>query len=225
MILNTRPRERQAYMYQRFKSEVIASPMLEAKALPWNDKVLDGADAIVLTSQAAIELSSSHFASTFLPVYAVGSATAQAARCAGFHEVTHATGTAESLLNLIDSVDFESGAYLSARHVACDLALERPQRVVRHIVYEMRPVQDLPAQAINVIASGSRFIVPFYSPRALEVFEHLISRVHLESCLTQATAVLIHSRLQSRMTLMWGRVLIAERPDNESVINSLHKAA
>lgn len=225
MIINTRPIERGHSLLGHLDSGVIACPMLESHAMPWPASALTRADAIIVTSQTAVEMTANHIQSRDIPVYAVGSATAGVASRMGFSNVVYANGTAAHLLEIIDEADFEAGVYLSARHVSRDLAEARPDKIQRHIVYEMRPAQHLSAAAAKLMVSGRRFFVPFYSPRTLEVFEALVLRDGLAPCLTNGTAVLIHSRLQSAMKLKWRDVYISARPDNESIVSALGLAA
>lgn len=225
MIINTRPYARSSALNKCLQSESIDCPVLETHALPWSDQHLEEADAIVVTSQTAIEVAANLVPLSDIPVYAVGSATARAALQAGFQNVAHANGTAVGLLGLIGDAEFKAGAYLSACHVSCDLAIHIPERLTRYIVYEMRPASTLPTPATNLIESGDPFVVPFYSPRTLEVFERLVRHGHLQNHLSLATAVLIHPRLKQSMSLTWGKVLTAERPDNDSVVNTIQLVA
>lgn len=225
MIINTRPTSRSNSLQGCFDTDVIPCPMLETHYLPWRKYSFDAADALIVTSQTAIEASAHHISSRKVPVFAVGPATASMASCAGFENVMTAGGTAELLLHMIDDADFTSGAYLSAKHVSQDLSVARPDKIKRHVVYEMKPVDRMSCQAIDVMKSGAPFVVPFYSPRTLEAFEHLLRQHQLVDRLSNGTAVLIHERLTSRMTLKWRAVCRAKAPSNDSMIKAVRAAA
>lgn len=221
MILNTRPADRHDGLRDHFTYGVVPCPVLELRALPWGCDDIENFDALIITSQSIFRTTETITPNKDVPIYAVGRATADAARRAGFSSVKSAQGTAQSLLHLLDESRFESGVYLSASHVSTDLALARPGRITRKIVYEMTPSDRLPEDAVSAIASGRPFVVPLYSPRSVVAFERLIRDYRLEQCLCHATAVLIHPRLFSKMTLKWNEVLVAEKPANDSVITTI----
>lgn len=225
MIINTRPVSRSSSAQDFFDADVVPSPVLETHFLLWPAESLDTADALIITSQTAVEATAHHISSKKIPVFAVGSATALAASRAGFEKVTAADGTAVHLLCMIDEADFTSGVYLSAKHVSRDLAVARPDKIKRQVVYEMRPVDRIPSQAINAIKSGVPFVVPFYSPRSLEVFEQLVLQHQLVDYLSNGAVVLIHERLESRMTLQWRVVRIAKEPSNDSMVTAVRAVA
>lgn len=225
MIISTRPADRQGNLLNRFPYEVVRSPMLDVRALPWSEEPLADADALIFTSQTAVELAIPHLRTRTMPVYAVGSATAELASNAGFETILCANGTAEHLLHVIDGADFRAGVYLSARHVSRDLAVARPGMIKRQVIYETQMAHDFSEPALDLITSGKFFTVPFYSPRTLEAFERLTRRDGLEKFLSNATAVLIHRRLQAKMTLSWGAVRIANDPTTDSIVTEIKAAA
>lgn len=226
MIINTRPLLFEAAMRRKlFGRAVATTPMLTPRPVPWPVSALDDVDALVVTSQVAVKFLEQFPVSRDLPVFAVGPATAVAARESGFSEVTNGGGTAEKLLHTIDAASFKGGLYLSARQVSRDLSLDRPSRIKRQVTYEMTPAKSLPDFVINMIKSGQRFVVPFYSPRAFQVFESLIMHHGLEAHISRAVAIAIHQRVFEAQTLPWGQTRIAVAPDGEGMIEALKTAA
>lgn len=228
MIINTRPVEYADDMRQAVSmigDAMIMCPLHAMTVVPWSYSHDTHADAVILTSRLAASIAAQRGVPRNLPVLAVGSATAASARQAGFHEIVDGGGTAERLLNIIDGASFERGLYLSARHVSRDLSLDRPQRIQRHIIYEMTPAEAMPDAVLQSFTSRADVTIPFYSPRALQAFEALVSRHGLNEHLKTATAVLIHSRLADHLTTEWRSIEIASSPDNAGMIQAMREAA
>lgn len=75
-------------------------PLFAARALPWNAPSAADFDALLLTSAQAVRLAGPQLARLApLPVYAVGAATADAARAAGLTVVQTGEADAQSLLD------------------------------------------------------------------------------------------------------------------------------
>ncbi|MBT5239723.1 MAG: uroporphyrinogen-III synthase [Rhodospirillaceae bacterium] len=228
MIINTRPVQYDFEMYRAFDSwghDVVACPVLTSRASPWTDVALDNIDALIFTSQIALDVIARNPVSRNLPVFAVGPATASAARNANFSTVVDGGGTAEKLLRVIDAASFRTGLYASAHHVSRDLALARPTRIRRQVVYEMEAAESLPESVIDAFHSDEEIIIPFYSPRSFHIFESLLTKHNLGDRLTRATAVAIHARVLNDRTLNWGRTQIAAAPDGTGMVDAMQKAA
>jgi uroporphyrinogen-III synthase len=80
--------------------EPVVAPLLEVHALPVAVD-LDGVAALAFTSANGVRAFAERSASRSLPVFAVGDATAAAARKAGFCEVASAEGDLDALADLI----------------------------------------------------------------------------------------------------------------------------
>lgn len=228
MIINTRPVEYDFEMFRAFDRcghQVLACPVLTSRPLPWPKTALDNIDALIVTSQIAVDVVARKPVSRDLPMLAVGTATASAARNANFSDVIDGGGTAENLLRVIDATFFRAGLYASALHVSRDLAIARPNRIRRLAVYEMEAVEKLPQSVIDAFHSDEEIIVPFYSPRSFQIFESLVEKHLLGEYLARATAVGIHERVLSNPTLRWGRTRIAAAPDGTGMIDAMRKAA
>lgn len=228
MMINTRPVQYDFEMYRAFDGcghDVVACPVLTSRAAPWSVAALENIDALIFTSQIAIDVVARNPVSRALPVYAVGSATASAARNANFLTVVAGGGTAETLLRVIDSASFRAGLYASAHHVSRDLAVDRPAQIRRQVVYEMEAAENLPEPVIDAFQSDDEIIIPFYSPRSFRIFESLLTKHDLGGHLARATAVAIHGRVFHDRTLAWGQTRIAAVPDGTGVVDAMKKAA
>jgi len=125
--------------------EPVVQPLIETRIVPVASDTLAGAGALAFTSQTAIDAALSQglvLALADLPAFAVGDATADAARRAGFKQVQSAGGTVTDLAALILASLRPWGGdlvHLSARQPAGDLAglLERGGRPARRVtLYE-----------------------------------------------------------------------------------------
>jgi len=226
MIINTRPIYYESAMLHDLAGyTVITSPVMTARPVPWPISALDSIDALIVTSQIALDCLDMSLVSHDLPIYVVGQATAAAAQNAGFADVNNGGGTAKKLLSVIDDASFNNGLYLSARHVSLDLACERPARIKRQVVYEMLSSQSFPHSVIDILTAGQRVVVPFYSPRSFEIFESLIAQHSLKHHLLTATAIAIHPRVFAKKAHLWDQTLVAAVPDGAGMIEALKTAA
>ncbi|MEQ8508639.1 MAG: uroporphyrinogen-III synthase [Rhodospirillaceae bacterium] len=224
MILNTRPLQYHADFQHALKDvgvKVVPCPVLSLLELPWSAQGLQNFDALIVTSQSAVDILERKTATRHFRVYAVGPGTAGAVRAAGYFDTVEGGGTAEQLLRVLDAASFRKALYVSAQNVSCDLSKDRPDRILRQVVYDMVPTQGLTKVVINAIRSTPRFIVPFYSPRSLQVFEALIKSHNLENSLSKAKAVVIHPRLLDDIALSWGKRLIASSPNGTGMIHAI----
>ena len=153
----------------------VAAPVLQMTAL--EAEIPAGPfDAAAFTSANAVAAFAALDARRALTVFAVGEATAAAARRAQFQRIVTGYDGAAALADLIRA-QMPSGArllYPSARDVAFDL----PGALAAHgidaarvIVYRMDPADALPGPALCAIETGC--IALFHSARSLAAFTAL----------------------------------------------------
>lgn len=203
---------------------IVSSPVLVMKTFGIPKDVLNDVEALIVTSPLAVNVLAHSPVSKLLPVFAVGKDSAMAALRAGFAEITNGGGTAKLLLRTIDRANLQRGLYVSAQHVSRDLSKDRPESVSRHVAYEMIPANDLSPAAVIALKADEPVIIPFYSPRSLQIFESLVSKKNLPSFLSKATAVLIHARLKNNLSLSWGRTHVAPTADGVGMITAIREA-
>jgi uroporphyrinogen-III synthase len=207
-VLVTRPEldaRREAEALAARGHEPILAPLLEIEFLPSVDLSLDGVQALIVTSRNALRALAAHEVlegALRLPLFAVGEATARAARELGFSEVIIGPGTGAGLLPLIRrEVHPEKGAlmHLSAELVAFDLkpALEEEGFEVRRVIlYRSHPATAFPAEVMAGLAAGDVRGVILLSPRTAETFATLAEHQGMVAqakglvcyCLSQAVA-------------------------------------
>jgi uroporphyrinogen-III synthase len=157
--------------------EAVVAPLLAVRPLPDVTVDLQGVAALAFTSANGVRAFADASGERSLKVFAVGAATAQAARAAGFKSVLSADGDVEALAEGIAVRRAElRGAVLhpGAAEPAGDLAgaLEKHGVQARRLVlYETAPVQLDDAAAV---ALGRSDAVLLHSPRAAQVLAKVL---------------------------------------------------
>lgn len=172
----------------------LVAPLLAVRPLPGADLALDGVAALAFTSANGV----SRFAGTQpagrdLPVFAVGDATAEAARAAGFAQVRSAAGDVGALAALL-ARERPGGPVLhpGAREPAGDLpgALHAAGVSVRAVAVYETTALDLAPDAAE--AWPSLEVVLLHSPRAacafLQAAQGRSTGDLLAACLSEAVA-------------------------------------
>ncbi len=242
-VLLTRAREDAEPLAARLTERGLESeiePLLTF--IPEGDGPLELAatQALVFTSATGARMFAERSPEREIPVFAVGDATAAAARTAGFSKVESAAGDVDDLARLIKArLDPKAGALFhgAARQVAGDLGGHLTAagfEVRREILYEARPIEAFSDSTLSGLAEGRFDAVALFSPRTAETFVRLVEESGPEAlgpdpgpdpgpdrergchavCLSQAVA----SRIEA---LPWVGVRIAERPNQEALIDLL----
>ena len=157
--------------------EAVVAPLLAVRILPDVPIDLRGVAALAFTSANGVRAFADASGERALKVFAVGAATAQAARAAGFKSVLSADGDVDALADGIAARRSElRGAVLhpGAAELAGDLsgALERHGVEARRLtLYETVPVAVDAAQAEALSRCDA---VLLHSPRAAQVLARLL---------------------------------------------------
>lgn len=157
--------------------DAVVAPLLAVRVMPDVNVDLGGVAALAFTSANGVRAFADASGERNLKVFAVGAATAQAARAAGFKAVLSADGDVEALADGIAARRGElRGAVLhpGAAEPAGDLAgaLEKHGVEARRLIlYETAPVDLGAAQAV---ALGRSDAVLLHSPRAAQVLAKLL---------------------------------------------------
>ncbi|MFY0400237.1 uroporphyrinogen-III synthase [Brevundimonas naejangsanensis] len=150
------------------------------------------------------------------PVFAVGDATAEAARAAGFTDVRSAAGDIHALARLI-AAEAPPGPLLApgAREPAGDLPALLPDR----------PVQRLPVYAAfetHAPAPATFDAVMLHSPRAARALAADLPRAassgRIAICISEAAATPLHP-------FDFAQIRIAAAPDEPAMLSALGKPA
>ncbi|WP_293907698.1 uroporphyrinogen-III synthase [Phenylobacterium sp.] len=159
--------------------EAVVAPLLAVQVLPDVPVDLRGVAALAFTSANGVRAFADATGDRGLKVFAVGSATALAARAVGFKTVLSADGDVDALAEGIAVRRGEMrGVVLhpGAAEPAGDLAgaLEKHGVEARHLIlYETAPV-DIEAEAAEALARSDAVLL--HSPRAAQVLALLLKQ-------------------------------------------------
>lgn len=204
----------------------IVGPLLEVRPLPAPDLPQGGVGALAFTSAAGVRAATAVAAVAQrwrgLPVFAVGDATAEAARRAGFSAVTSAKGDVRALARLVTERRGRfSGEvlHLGAQNRAGDLAGALSAAGVPSRTVALYETVALPLPS-EVRARWSELrAVTIHSPRAARAFfaatagldaSHLIA-----ACISSAAATPLYGRT--------GEVRVAAEPNDSALLARLGK--
>ena len=150
------------------------------------------------------------------PVFAVGDATAEAARDAGFTDARSASGDIHALARLIAATSVE-GLILApgAREPAGDLPALLPAHQIQRL-----PVYA--AEETDAVAPADFDAVLLHSPRAARALAGVLTpnaaRNRLAVCISPAAAAPLAA-------LSFAEIRVAEAPDETSLLTALGKSA
>jgi uroporphyrinogen-III synthase len=229
-LLVTRPEPDAAREAERLAArghEAVLAPLLAIEFVPDPPLQLEGAQGLLVTSRNALRALAFHRElgkACKLPLFAVGEATANAAKELGFADVISGPGTGAALAELIlRKLDPKRGplVHLAGETLAFDLkaALERHGfTVYRPVLYRAVPARELPAEALRLLKAGTLDGVILMSPRTAKTFAALLARHGLVTqgmslvcyCLSEAVAEAVATLgLEAR---------VAARPREEDVL-------
>lgn len=234
-VLITRPREDAEVLAMRLVPlgfTPVIEPMIEIRSLPDATVSADGVQAVVFTSANGVgALKTARGGDVFprtLPAFAVGAATAAAARAAGFRTVIEGRGTIEDLARLIaGGSPTSAGAILhvSGSVVARDLAaLLAPAGLVvnRAILYESRHAAGLQAETRALLADGSIAVALFFSPRTAQAFVSLVADANIASSMGSVAALALSPAVAGALApLPFAQVIAAARPTTDALLDCL----
>lgn len=226
-LLVTRPEPdagREAEALAARGHEAVLAPLLKIEFA--RDVPLDfaGVQALIVTSRNALRARRELPDARKLPLFAVGEATARAARDIGFANVTTGPGTAEELAELIAAtLQPEHGplVHLAGETLASDLKLRLEAKgftLRQPVLYRARPAEQLPAQALSLLKSGKVDGAILLSPLTARTFALLIDKHGVVTqgrrlvcyCLSQAVAEVL--------SVLGFEVRVAARPREEEVL-------
>ncbi len=183
-----------------------------------------GAGAVIVTSPNGASQLTRLDAPRSLTVFAVGPASADAARAAGYDDVITGSSDAAGLLDIILSARTRGRLiHVRGRDQAFDLtgALTAMGRDAHsHIAYEARRVEALPRAALEAL--GPRAVVLIHSPLGAERLLGLVEASGRLSGLGSAHILAISDAAASPLRHSGaGRITVAQRPDGASLMAAL----
>jgi uroporphyrinogen-III synthase len=218
--------------------EVTIEPLLAIHPVPDAPVDLQGVQALLFTSAngarsfAALAAARDLSGWRELAVFAVGDASATAARDAGFTRVESAGGDVAALARLvIDRLDPKAGALFHAAGsaVAGDLAGVLGGAgfaVRREMLYEAKPAQQLSPATATALANRGFDLVLFFSPRTATTFVALTraaGEAVVEGCAAAAATCLSPAVAAAAGELPWREVQTAARPELPALLDLIDR--
>ena len=229
-VLVTRPEPQATGTARRLEAlghVPLVAPMLETVALP--PAQIPPAGALAVTSRTALEVLAGH---PDLPailgrrLYAVGDATAAAARALGFTHVASAAGDVGDLARLI-AADAPAGGvtHLAGEERAGDLSGDLARRGIAATtlaLYRMAAAERLPGPTVAALRAGAIDAILVYSPRSAAALLAAAERDGV-AAVVLATPLLVLSKAVAAPFRAAGaaRLSVARRPDETALLGLL----
>ena len=226
-VLLTRPRADSETLARRLGQAGIDSliaPMLEIVPRAKIALDLDRVQALLVTSVNGARALSDHPDAHALPLFAVGQASADAAREAGFGKVTTADGDVADLAGLVARrLDPAAGALLhvGGAELAGDLggALAASGFDYRRVVlYDAKPATALAPEVLAALVACRIDAVMFFSPRSARQFVQLTAILDRSWARPVSAYCLSAAVAKACAGPDWRRIMVAPRPAAEPLI-------
>ncbi len=186
------------------------------------------AQALLVTSANGVRAFADLDVRRDLPVFAVGDASAAAARSLGFERVESAAGDVADLAALVQArLDPADGPLLhpAASKLAGDLqgALAAAGfTVLRLVLYDAQPATTLSPACRHALNEGLIDVVTFFSPRTAASFASLVAEADLAAACRGVTALCLSQAVAARLSrLSWAEIVVAPRPEQAALLAAL----
>ena len=191
-------------------ADAVVSPLFSVRPLDWTPPDPAGFDAVMLTSANAARHGGDGLTSFLaLPCYALGEATAAAAREAGFAELRVGASDGAALLDLMH-FDGVRRAFHPCGRDRTDLGPSEIE-LLDMPVYAAEAVRRLQPEAAAALGAGA--LVLLHSPRAAALFAQLF-----EGEREFVDLVAISTATASAAGTGWRSVAVAPQPRDEALL-------
>ena len=203
-------------------------PLLSIDVRHDPDLSLDGVQANLATSANGVRGLAANLRDRGLPLFAVGEATARAARDHGFALVESAGGDVASLAELVVRRRRPAdGALLHAAgtQLAGDLAGQLTAAgftVRRAVLYEAKTAETLSPSLAALLGDGGLDLALFFSPRTAATFVTLTDAAGLRDACRRIAAYGLSAAVGSVLAdLPWRLVRTAARPEQAALLDAI----
>jgi len=225
-VLVTRPRfdaARTAERLAALRHRAMIDPVIEIEALPF-EKLIGNFSAIAFTSANAVRVASTHDAIKKIPVFAVGTRTAEVARECGFENVGVAAGDVNALGEML-TAELPSGAHIV--HLAGeDRAGDLPGHLVRNgitvetkVVYRARVSKSLASETVQAFRDGRIDTVLHYSERSAAAFVRLADAAGISDDIRKTRHLCLSSAVAAPLKLVGVPPEIAAAPEEAALFD------
>ncbi|MBL8576641.1 MAG: uroporphyrinogen-III synthase [Mesorhizobium sp.] len=234
-VLVTRPEPGASETTRRLETlgfQPIKLPLQETRPLPVDDSACpEDVAVVVVPSASAVRHAPRGLLDKWAgaPCLAVGEATAQAARAAGFSQVREGGGDAEALAgDIIANKPSGVVGYMCGK-------VRRPvfeQRLAAAGIsvcvvetYDTLPIACDDRAVIEAVGTGSIDYVLVYSANAAELLLDLTTRKTLQNLFASTTWICISARVAELFSGDRNKIVIAQEPNEEALLDALRDAA
>lgn len=204
---------------------LLSIEVLDGPALNWDD-----VQAVLVTSANGVRALAARDTRRDHTVYAVGDATARAARDAGFADVLSAGGDVDTLAALVsEKATTGAGAlvHVAGSKVAGDLQgllAAKGFRYRREVLYTARTAATLPTQAADALSATTVDGVVFFSPRTAKTFAALTAAAGLGRACERLTAYCLSAAVAEQASaLAWQKTVVAARPEQAALLDAIEQ--
>ncbi len=212
--------------------ESVIEPLLKIENKPGPPLTLGGVQALLVTSSNGIRAFALRDGRRHLKIWAVGDASARAAKQLGFHRVESAAGNVEDLARKIrDRVDYQAGdlMHVAGSRVAGDLhgLLARSGFVYRReVLYGARVADVLTADTVKAIKKGTVDGVMLFSPRTAATFAELAGKARLTKACANMVAFCLSPAVADRLGgIPFKEMAVAPKPLQADLVDMVFARA
>jgi uroporphyrinogen-III synthase len=230
-ILITRPQddsEATAAHVRALGHEAVLSPLMAVTFADGPDLDLSGVQAIAATSANGVRAVARRTKVRALPLFAVGSQTAESARQSGFARVENAHGDSLALARLLEkSLEPANGAIFHAtgNDAPGTLATDLQSKgfvARREILYATPAAKSFSPEASAALENGSLDAVLFYSSRTAEIFCGVVKQTGMQQACEKLVAVCISDASAGTLsTLNFREIRVANAPNQDALLACL----
>ena len=187
--------------------DAVAIPLFAIESLEWSAPEPAGFDALLLTSANALRFGGEQLGNLRgLPVHAVGKATAEAARDAGFDIASSGDAGIERLLGSLE-------ADLKLLHLCGEdrTEAEARQEITAVPVYRSRMIEPAPD-----VGAAQGQIVLVHSQRATRRLAELVSQRQVDR--TEITVIAISEAAGAAAGTGWKRIATVDQPTDDALL-------
>lgn len=230
-VMITRPVEDAVPLAAELRERGIDSlivPLMTIRYRPGPPLDLIGVQALLVTSANGVRAFAARNPERDRLVCAVGQATAQAARDAGFLRIGTAAGDVGSLADMVRRTLNPAGGallHIAGSILAGDLAGALGNagfRCRREVLYDALKVERLPEDAVTQMREGALDGVILYSPRTARIFVDLTRSAELAAqCAAMTAWCLSGAVAEQARALPWRHVVVAARIDTAAIVDAI----
>lgn len=192
--------------------------------------IAQGIQAIALTSKRSFDALLPFPQTKHIPLFVVGSASAEQAKALGFQSVIEGDGNAKSLVESILSHGLPKDGnilYLRGETVSTDIAAsleEYGYNPLEVIAYSTAPADHLPEALIGEIRSGEIHAIATYSRDSLKHLMQLIEKYALTEALNRINLLCLSASIaEIAIPCLWQKVTCAETPEEAAMLEAFKR--